>query len=103
VIIADYRIHALGAGGTTRRPARRLRRALPPLSRAGRRPPSLRAQRHDRHDQPRRDPRAAPAAWPRRHNERLPTRAAPGAQPLTPNAATRRLSRPHTLTPSRSC
>ena len=89
--------------GTTRRPARRMRRALPPLPRAGCKPPSLRAQRHDRHDQPRRDPYTAPAAWPRRHHKRLPTRAAPRPQPLTPNAATRRLSRPHTLTPSRSC
>jgi nitrite reductase/ring-hydroxylating ferredoxin subunit len=82
VIIADYRIHALAAWGRhVGLHGVCVEHFL--LSRAGRRPPSLRAQRHDRHDQPRRDPRAAPAPWPRRHDERLPTRTAPTAQPHT--------------------
>ncbi len=44
VVIADYRIHALAAWGATRRPPRPMRRALPPLARAGRNPPSGRTE-----------------------------------------------------------
>ena len=60
--------------------ARRLRRALPPLARAGRHLASVRAQRQYRHHQPPRAARGAAAAGARRHHQRHSGRAAGGAR-----------------------